>query len=174
MATSIFSRKRDLMYLIYFCISVPMMFIMDCQPLYPPHLIPTFMTKLGDFYVDTYKDQFFLPGNTPPFLKAYIWSEVFYQFPTGVWAIQALLRDSPKLPLVLLPFSCVIFITTGTCMVEYFFWDAPLQDKLDLSTLYGPYLALSAFMGLDMFFRLGSIIDKASGRSSEGLSKKKQ
>lgn len=127
MATSIFSRKRDLIYLIYFCISVPMMFsecsihlminspcldhlisrsksvfetsalishviVMDFQPLYPPQLIPTFMTKLGDFYVDTYKDRFFIKDNTPPFLKAFLWSEVLYQFPTGLWAIQALLK----------------------------------------------------------------------------------
>jgi hypothetical protein len=27
-------------------------------------------------------------------------------------------------------------------MVEYFFWDVPLHEKINLSTLYGPYLAL--------------------------------
>lgn len=53
--------------------------------------------------------------------------------------------DSPKVPLVLLPFSCLIFITTLTCMIEYSFWSVPLQQKLDLSTLYGPYLALCKF-----------------------------
>jgi hypothetical protein len=30
-------------------------------------------------------------------------------------------------------------------MVEFFFWDAPMQDKLTLSMLYGPYLALCQF-----------------------------
>jgi len=61
------------------------------------------------------------------------------RFVADIWA------GSPKLPLVLLPFSCLIFITTGTCMVEYFYWDVPLQQKIDLSTLYGPYLALCMF-----------------------------
>jgi hypothetical protein len=116
--------------------------VMDCQPLYPKDLVPSFITKLGNYYVETYKDRFFIEGNTPPFLKAFLWSELLYQFPTGLWAVRGLLKDSPKVPLVLLPFSCVIFITTGTCMVEYFFWDAPIQDKLVLSLLYGPYLAL--------------------------------
>lgn len=50
--------------------------------------------------------------------------------------------DSPKVPLVLLPFAVVIFVTTLTCMTEYAFWDVPLQQKVDLTTLYGPYLAL--------------------------------
>lgn len=49
---------------------------------------------------------------------------------------------SPKLPIVLLPYAALIFITTATCMFEYSFWDIPLQHKIDLTTLYGPYLAL--------------------------------
>jgi len=135
MGTPILSRKRDLAYLIYFCISVPMAFsmfsihslsfpsirqticlnhrlsyskspsphrrfplltthvtVMDLQPLYPTHLIPTFILKLGSFYVKTYNDQFFIEGNTPPFMKAFLWSELLYQVPTGIWAIQALLK----------------------------------------------------------------------------------
>lgn len=114
---------------------------MDIQPLYPSHLIPEVMLNLKQFYIDTYKDQFFM-GNAPPFFKAFLWSEILYQFPTGIWAIQALLKDSPKLPLVLLPFACLIFITTGTCVVDVCFWDATLKDKLNLGLLYGPYLAL--------------------------------
>jgi hypothetical protein len=50
--------------------------------------------------------------------------------------------DSPMLPLVLLPFSCLILITTATCIFDYAHWDMPLDQKLSLTTLYGPYAAL--------------------------------
>lgn len=36
-----------------------------------------------------------------------------------------------------------MFITTATCIFDFFHWDVPLQNKIDLTTLYGPYLALS-------------------------------
>lgn len=36
----------------------------------------------------------------------------------------------------------MVFLTTLTCMVEYAFWDVPRQQKIDMTTLYGPYLAL--------------------------------
>lgn len=46
------------------------------------------------------------------------------------------------MPLVLLPFGLMVFLTTLTCMVEYAFWDVPVAQKIDMTTLYGPYLAL--------------------------------
>lgn len=52
----------------------------------------------------------------------------------------------PKLPIVLLPYAALIFVTTATCMFEYSFWEIPLQHKIDLTTLYGPYLALCKFL----------------------------
>jgi hypothetical protein len=100
------------------------------------------------------------------------------------------LIDSPKIPLVLLPYAVLIFITTGACMYEISFWDVPLQQKLDLSTLYGPYLAIcmframrpfyslvtdkseAMFMTVDMYIRLNDTVNKASAASIVG--KKRQ
>jgi hypothetical protein len=55
------------------------------------------------------------------------------------------------LPLVLLPFACLIFITTATCIFDYAHWDMPLDQKLNLTTLYGPYAALCKFGILSQF-----------------------
>lgn len=63
---------------------------MDLQAIYPAHLVPTFMTKISSFYIETYNDLFFI--NHPPFFQIFIWSELFYQFPTGIWAISNLLK----------------------------------------------------------------------------------
>ena len=59
-----------------------------------------------------------------------------------MWSRLIILLDSPMLPLALLPFSCLIFITTATCIFDYAHWDMPLDQKLSLTTLYGPYAAL--------------------------------
>ena len=53
--------------------------------------------------------------------------------------------DSSKVPLVLLPYAVLIFVTTGACMYEFWFWDVPLDQKLSLTTLYGPYLAICKY-----------------------------
>lgn len=142
MARSLLSRKRDLAYLIYFIIHLPIMFrtspfqncfiygsrcttisdifqnwnfnscfieifsylcsfskflyqarypatksnppiVVDLQALYPPSIVPPFMSKITDFYRDTYKDQFFV--STPPFFKLFMWLELFYHVPTCLW-----------------------------------------------------------------------------------------
>ena len=118
------------------------------------------MTDIKEFYIAGWQDQNFI-SPTPTYL-GFIWSEALIQVPVMIWGWKAL-RDSeylltisvgirihtlsrhvdnPKLPLILLPFSCLIFITTGTLMVEQWFWPITIGEKLALASLYGPYLAL--------------------------------
>ncbi|CAL3969893.1 unnamed protein product [Diplocarpon coronariae] len=170
MTASIFSRKRDLAYMVHFSISLPLMFLMDMQAIYPPSLVPGFMKALEGWYVANYHDRFFV--EKPVFFQAFIASELFYQAPVMIWALGALHRNSPKVPVVLLPYAMLILATTATCMVEYAFWDIPLEQKISLSTLYGPYLALSAFMFADMSIRLSNFIDKATKDPSQSALKK--
>ncbi|EKD15420.1 integral membrane protein [Drepanopeziza brunnea f. sp. 'multigermtubi' MB_m1] len=170
MATTILSRKRDLAYMIHFSISLPLMFLMDLQAIYPPAIVPGFMKALEGWYIENYHDQFFV--TKPAFFQAFIASEILYQAPAMVIALRLLYTDSPKVPLVLLPYSMLIFATTATCMFEYSFWDIPLQQKIDLTTLYGPYLAISAFMFGDMSIRLNNVINAATTKlSSQSLSR---
>jgi len=162
MATSLLSRKRDLVYFTYFTIAIPVAVAVDLHPLYPHSWVPSWMSAIADFYVNTYHDQFM--ANPPPFFIAYLWSEALIQVPSMIWGWKAIYNseirfffeirsntdppvpsDNPKLPLVLLPFSCLIFITTATCMVEMWCWQIPLSHRLHLTSLYGPYLALCRF-----------------------------
>ncbi|TVY44765.1 putative membrane protein [Lachnellula subtilissima] len=169
MGDSIFSRKRDLVYLIHFSISLPMAFLMDLQAIYPSSMVPSFMLSLKNYYIDNYNDRFFV--ETPPFFKLFIWSELFFQAPVMLWALGGLYRNSPKFPLVLLPYSTVVFLTTVTCMFEFAFWPVPSNEKVELCKLYGPYLAISAFMGVDMYLRLNNVIAQASTVSSAKMKK---
>jgi hypothetical protein len=61
----------------------------------------------------------------------------------GRWLIGFVVADNPKLPLVLVVYAFQTVLTTATCMAEYFSWtNITFQEKIDLTTLYGPYLAL--------------------------------
>jgi len=169
------------------------MIVMDLQAIYPPSMVPGFMQTIKLYYVDTYKDQFFV--DTPNFFRAFIWSELLFQAPIMIWAIGALLRskhekarlaleffpdtliDSPKVPIVLLPFATLICVTSITCIFDFWQWPVPMEEKIELTKLYGPYVALceyieifggtrlmflAAFMGVDMLIRLNGVINRAS------------
>ncbi|KAE9363298.1 hypothetical protein N431DRAFT_564838 [Stipitochalara longipes BDJ] len=165
MATSIFSRKRDLVYLLYFCTAVPMAFIVDLQPLYPPSLIPGWMLGITEFYIKTFNDEYFI--NEPVWFHFFMLSELFVQVPVMVWGIGALRRDSKLVPLVLLPFACLVFISTATCIFDIAHWNAPLQERQTLMALYAPYAVLPLFMAGDMFLRLKSVIESSSTVSTK-------
>lgn len=157
MAKSLLSRKLDLFYFIFHAVALPLIFLVDLQTIYPPSFVPAFVKEVRIFYIKRYNDQFFI--DPPPFFKFFALSELFYQAPVMAWSLSGLYYNSPKVPLVLLPLSIVVFTTTLTCMVEYFYWEMSWMQKLNLTTLYGPYLALSAMMGLDMYARLNKTIN---------------
>lgn len=61
-------------------------------------------------------------------------------------------------------------ITTATCVADFLSWNGhSAAEKVELGKLYVPYLALSVFMGLDMFGRLKK---RLGGRIVEGRLKK--
>ncbi|KAK4983914.1 hypothetical protein LTR66_008669 [Elasticomyces elasticus] len=54
-------------------------------------------------------------------------------------------------------------MTTLTCIADYLSWTGFSNvEKIELGKLYVPYLALSIFMGVDMFARLERRISRAS------------
>jgi len=48
------------------------------------------MKALKFYLINTHHDQFFI--HTPPFFRAFIWSEVLYQAPVMLWSLGALRR----------------------------------------------------------------------------------
>lgn len=92
------------------------------------------------------------------FFSFYIWLELLYHLPLSIYAITALLRDDPKLPLHLLIYAVQTGLTTATCISEALSWDTlSAGEKLSLvGGLYTPYLLVSVFMGVDMWVRLSA------------------
>ncbi|KAL9527788.1 Sigma intracellular receptor [Sphaerulina musiva] len=163
------SRKKDLIYLVFFTIHIPIVFLVDIYPLYPPSLIPTFMTSLRTWYIATYRDANFV--SPPAWFMLYSWLELFYHAPLSIWAIGALLRDDPRVPGHLLAYAMQTAVTTATCIADFLSWeDLSGKEKVELGKLYVPYLAVSVFMGLDMLGRLNARL--SSGRLVDGRLKK--
>ena len=69
--------------------------------------------------------------------------EAIYHIPLSLWAIGAILRDDPLVPVHLLVWACQTAVTTLTCVVEAMNWeDFTVQEKGALAQLYVPYLVL--------------------------------
>ncbi|KAK8243334.1 transmembrane protein 6/97 [Phyllosticta capitalensis] len=161
----ILSRKRDLVYLTYFLVHVVVMFVGDLAPLYPDSIRPQFMDNMRQWYIEQYQDRFFT--SPPAWFGVYMYMEALYHVPVSFWSIGALIRDDPKVPLHLLVYACQTGFTTLTCIADYLGWtDYSNEQKLALSYLYMPYLAVSVFMGLDMFARLSKRLSE-NGNATE-------
>ncbi|XP_077661337.1 EXPERA domain-containing protein [Aspergillus fumigatus Af293] len=158
---SIWSRKRDLVYLIFFVIHIPTIFMVDAVPLLPTALQTDLAHQIRAFYVSSYNDKFFAEP-PPPWFTAFIAMELFYHTPLSLWAIPALIRDNAMVPVHLLAFGVQAFVTSLACLVQVWSWeDRTVAQKRSITMLYGPYVALGAFMALDMVFRLrGRLLGK--------------
>ncbi|KAG0156625.1 Integral membrane protein, putative [Penicillium digitatum] len=150
---SICTRKRDLVYLLFFVIHVPIILLIDTVPLLPPILQTNLSHQLREFYITTYRDKFF--EDPPIWFTVFIWMELLYHLPLSIWATRGLLEGHPLVPVHLLVFGIQAFITTLTSLVVMWSWtDRSAAEKQQLTMLYAPYLALGGFMALDMVFRL--------------------
>lgn len=114
---SIWNRKRDLIYFVFFAIHAPLSLgtklslsttdrisyanggtnanfhSVDTFPLLPSFLQADVFAQLRQFYVSTYNDKFF-QETPPPWFSAFICMELLYHLPLSVWAIGALLRGN--------------------------------------------------------------------------------
>ncbi|RMJ28472.1 integral membrane protein [Aspergillus sp. HF37] len=142
---SLRNRKRDLLYFVFFAIHGPL-------------TLGRFYLELRQFYVDTYNDKFF-QGAPAPWFSAFVWMELLYHLPLSLWAIGALLRDDPMVPVHLLAFGVQAFVTTVAALVEVWSWtDRTDVEKQNITMLYGPYIALGGLMALDMVGRLRRLL----------------
>jgi hypothetical protein len=120
-------------------------------------MIPEWMINLRAFYVLQYRDQNFL--NPSPAFSLFIWLEGLYHLPLSIWAIFALWQNNPKVPIHLLIFTVEVAVSTGACIADAISWtNVSMDEKLQLGTLYIPYLAFASLMGFDMYKRLSSAV----------------
>jgi len=157
-SSPIWTRKRDLLYLIFFIYHISVMLIVDLPHTLPDSIRPQFTTNLREWYVAEYKDPLFI--NPPSWFNACLVWEVIYQIPLILWAVPALLRNDPLVPLNLLVWGISVAACTLACALEQ--QSAPYlthEEKMALAKLYFPYLIPSVGASLDMFYRVKGQIE---------------
>ena len=100
------------------------------------------MSSVRDWYVSTYGDRFFY--NAPAWFPVFTFLELVYHLPVTLWAIPALLRNDPRVPLALLVFGLETSLTTLVCLCEMLSWEelsAAQRGLQGLGGMYGGYLA---------------------------------
>jgi hypothetical protein len=105
----------------------------------PDSIRPKFTADLREWYVAEYKDPLFI--NPPSWFNACLVWEVIYQVPLILWAVPALLRNDPLVPLNLLVWGISVAACTLACALEQ--QSAPhltREEKMALAKLYFPYL----------------------------------
>ncbi|KAI1134445.1 transmembrane protein 6/97 [Hypoxylon sp. FL0543] len=159
----------DKVYLAYFLIHLPVLFLVDLVPLYPASLwVPPssplhFLYELRVYYMETYNDQFFAPppAEIPSFFPLFAFLELVFHLPVSLWAVRVLLGSSRggsgvegsglkgRAELLLLVYGVETALTTATCMYEAFLWDPAVvsaqQKMVLLGGLYGGYLAVGEY-----------------------------
>ncbi|RMZ85303.1 hypothetical protein DV738_g112, partial [Chaetothyriales sp. CBS 135597] len=132
-------RRLDILYFVFFLIHIPVMLLIDLVPFYPSALVPAVSQSIRKFYIETYRDRFFIAP--PNWFRVYIGLEGVYHLPVTIWMLRALPNNDPMLPLQLLIFALETSLTTLTCLVEMLSWEGYTSEEVTrLTMLYGPYL----------------------------------
>lgn len=77
--------------------------------------------------------------------------EAIYHVPFVLWAIPALLRNDPRVPLQFLIFAVQVCVTTWTCIAEMLSWEHLTAEQRGLQGLGGMY---GAYFGICEYFDL--------------------
>ncbi|KAF2002259.1 hypothetical protein P154DRAFT_431212 [Amniculicola lignicola CBS 123094] len=162
---SIWQRKKDFVYFVFFVVHVPVMLGFDLTSYYPAAIQQPWMSEIRNWYYTTYGDRYFGPS-PPSWFPVYTLLELLYHLPFTLWAIPALLRNDPRIPLALLVFGLETSLTTLTCLAEMLSWEelsAEQRGVGGLGGMYGAYLAVGVFMMIDCYARLDQILAKSKG-----------
>ncbi|KAH7094205.1 transmembrane protein 6/97 [Auriculariales sp. MPI-PUGE-AT-0066] len=90
-------RPLDLLYVVFFVVHIPASILIDLQTLYPPSLVPGWMSPIMPWYLNMSGDPVTAGGmglyGQPLhtlWLRSFFWIEALFQFPCffiGIWAI---------------------------------------------------------------------------------------
>jgi len=159
MPSALAFRKADLVYVTYFIAHIFVIICLDSYILWPKAYVPGFMTTLRQYYMATYKDQFFT--KPPAWYIYYVVQEVIYQLPTCISSIQGLYTGKQITPLYVLCYSLQAINLRGMYVVEIMRWShVTTAERNALLWLHGPSVLFLAFLGSDMFSRVKKSMEK--------------
>ncbi|KAK0509433.1 hypothetical protein JMJ35_007827 [Cladonia borealis] len=150
--TSIWSRKLDLIYIVFLSLLTFLALTLDFIPLYPIPL-PSWCQALYTYYRTHYNDPLY--ARDPPFFRFYVALEVVYNVPVSLWAIRGLVKDDIMTPVHLLVFATHLVVSTVVCLVEVLgAEDWPRESVRKNVPGYVLFLGIAVVLWVDMFGRV--------------------
>ncbi|KAF8420684.1 transmembrane protein 6/97 [Tirmania nivea] len=149
------ARPWDRLYFYFFMHMVPIMLFVDSAPYIPTALQPAPMAHMHAVYDHTFNDP--LQRAQPTWYYLFAMAEFAVQLPLGVWALRALPRDDPLLPLGLGVYAVLAAFTTWVCVGELLMWDEAAfawESKCRLVPLYAAYGVVFTGMAIHMGCRI--------------------
>jgi len=158
--------------------------VVDLQAIYPPHLVPSAMKDVVDYYLTTYNDPliggvmgFFGSAKADSFnwFQTFVMMEAFFQLPVFLLGMRGLYKDSRAIYVLLLIYAASATTTTLPCLTTILATPVtpvssvdpnsisvtPAQ-RLSLLTSYVPFLVVPLLMTIDMGFRVLNMVRAAS------------
>ena len=97
------------LYIAFFLVHIPIIFIVDITPLYPPSLTPDFLLQIRHWYHATYKDRFFASASgvegdmsrgmgmgvtgVPSWFCMFLWMEGLLHVPICIYGLRKFWRE---------------------------------------------------------------------------------
>ncbi|KAF3939599.1 hypothetical protein ABW19_dt0202080 [Dactylella cylindrospora] len=155
MAKPISQRPKDLFYRSLFSLMFVISLVVDCSPLYPEWLRPSFVDDMHEMQFERFKDPFFNPSIHRPWFDSFLILELFVLVPFNGWLLYAWTVDHPLVPLNMILYAYHLAITTIPCLAEIFSDKSLSPAELGaLFGMYGPFVILPVYMVYDAYGRI--------------------
>ncbi|CAK7566820.1 MAG: hypothetical protein SEPTF4163_004774 [Sporothrix epigloea] len=169
---------RDRIWLVWFCIQLPVIFCVDAVDSYPSWLAADpgaplhFLYTFRRWYSATYRDP--LMDWTPAlgvelsaggsWMSLFMFIELAWTLPVVLYAVyrfaskSASTRTTGPLELLLLVYGLEVALTAAVCINDVSYWNPAVYSTADKNVfrfqLFGPWFVMPALLFADMYTRL--------------------
>ncbi|CAK7199905.1 hypothetical protein SEUCBS139899_002592 [Sporothrix eucalyptigena] len=166
---------RDRLWLVWFCIQIPVILCVDAVDHYPAWLCTDadaplhFLHTFRQWYVATYNDP--LMDWTPAkgaalgaggsWMSLFLWIELGFTLPVVLYSVYRFAQKkgtTGPFELLLVVYAFETALTTAVCIYDVGFWSPAVYSTADKNVfrfqLFGPWFAMPALMFVDMYGRL--------------------
>ena len=137
-------------FLIYFVTHIPITLCVDFQALFGPHY-PKFLQDVFQWYVIKFNDV--VMSNPQPWLKSFIYAELFFQLPFFFAVSYGLIYKRNWIRIPSIVYGSHVSTTLFPILLEVAMSSKmTFDEKVLLMSVYSPYLIIPATLTLYMCF----------------------
>ncbi|XP_033627477.1 sigma intracellular receptor 2-like [Asterias rubens] len=179
-----FTRFLEWVVVVYFASHIPITIFIDSQAIMPSWFHPKVLTDLVRDYSLEMKDEMMADPSAHPWFMSFVYGECLLQFPfffVGAYAFYIGSCKWVRIPAII--YSVHTITTLQAIFAHVFFQDftnsphpgpVTLEDKLKLTAIYMPYLAVPVLILLMMLLSKDYMPGEKVAKSGAARSKKQK